>query len=40
MRLLDLFALRLANRGSRMRGRLAYRVLLRICVAEKTATRP
>jgi hypothetical protein len=37
MRLFDLFVLRFANRGSRMRGRLAYRVLRGICVAAKTA---
>jgi hypothetical protein len=39
MRLLDLVMFRFSHRGSRMRGRLAYRVLRRICVAEKTPTR-
>lgn len=39
MRLLDLVVLRFAHRRSRLRARLAYRVLRRICVAEKTATR-
>jgi hypothetical protein len=39
MRLLDVIALRIGHRGSRIRGRLAYRILWRICVAEKTPTR-
>jgi len=37
--LLDVFVLRFGSRGGWMRGRLAYRVLWRICVTEKPAMR-
>jgi hypothetical protein len=35
MRLLDVLVLRLRPRGGWIRGRLAYRILWRICVTEK-----
>jgi hypothetical protein len=39
MRLLDVIAFRIGHRGVRMRGRLWFRLLWRICVTEKPPTR-